>query len=177
MQKKNISRVKYLTVSAMLCALGVIFLSLGSLFEVLDLSVAVLASLLCVYAVIEIGGAYPWGIWVVTSLLALLLLPQKSPAIFYSLFLGFYPILKEKIERRSRLFSFLFKLLIFHVCLGCIYFVFKLFLPGVLDEGSMLWLGAVLYFLSLLCFILYDFALTRLITFYLLRLRKNFRIR
>ena len=74
-------RTKYLTVCAMLCALSVIILSLGSLIEVLDISVAVFASLLCIYAVIEIGGAYPWLVWLVTSVLALLLLPQKTPAL------------------------------------------------------------------------------------------------
>ena len=92
-------RTKYLTVSAMLCALSVIILSLGSLIEVLDITTAVLASLLCIYAVIEMGGAYPWLIWPVTSILALLLLPQKTPALFYALFAGFYPILKEKLEK------------------------------------------------------------------------------
>ena len=92
-------RTKYLTVSAMLSALGVIFLALGAFIEVLDITTAVLASMLCIYAVIEMSGAYPWGIWVVTSILSLLLLPIKTPALFYALFAGFYPILKEKLER------------------------------------------------------------------------------
>ena len=60
MSKKTSMQVKYLTVSAMLSALGVVMLGLGSLVEVLDLTFAVIASLLTVYAVIEIGGAYPW---------------------------------------------------------------------------------------------------------------------
>ena len=74
MSKKTSTQVKYLTVSAMLCALGVVVLGLGSIVEVLDLTFAIFASLLTVYAVIEMGGIYPWLVWIVTSLVAFLLL-------------------------------------------------------------------------------------------------------
>ena len=94
-------RTKYLTVSAMLAALGVILLGLGSLINTLDLTVAALASILCVWAVIEMGKTYAWMIWLVTSFLAILLLPQKTPGCFY-LFIGLYPILKERLERLPR---------------------------------------------------------------------------
>lgn len=170
-------RTKYLTVSAMLCALGVILLAFGSLLETLDITVAVLASLLCVYAVIEMGGAYPWGIWAVTALLAFLLLPQKTPVIFYTFFVGFYPILKEKLEKRKRPISVLLKLVVFHLCLGFIYLIFRIFLSGTLDSEAGAWFAALLYAMALLCFVVYDFALTRLITFYLVRLRKKFQIK
>ena len=82
MPRKTSVQVKYLTVSAMLCALSVIILGLGAVIEVLDISVAVIASLFVVYAIIEIGGAYPWLIWIVTSIIALLLLPLKPLCSF-----------------------------------------------------------------------------------------------
>lgn len=167
-------RTKYLTVSAMLCALGVIFMALGGLIEVLDLSTAVLASLCCVYAMIEMGGVYPWGIWLVTSLLSLILLPQKTPAVFYTLFLGYYPILKAYFERLPRGIGYLIKLVTFHAALGLIYLVLRLFLPSELEALSGGWLLPLLYALSLVCFILYDVAVTRLITFYLFKLKKRF---
>ena len=170
-------RTKYLTVSAMLCALSVIILSLGSLIEVLDITTAVLASLLCIYAVIEMGGAYPWLIWPVTSTLALLLLPQKTPALFYALFAGFYPILKEKLEKLKNPISYILKLLVFHASLAAIVAGMKLFFPADLDMGDFWWMPALLYLLCLVCFVMYDFALTKLITFYLIRLRQRFRIK
>jgi len=170
-------RTKYITVSAMLSALGVVLLSIGAAVEVLDITTAVLASLLCIYAVIEMGGAYPWLIWLATSLLGLLLLPLKTPAILYGLFAGFYPILKEKLEKLKQPLSLICKLLVFHVCLAGIVAVFLLFLPtdGLLESSK--WLPLVLYGMSLVVFVLYDVALTRLITFYLLRLHRRFRIR
>jgi len=170
-------RTKYLTVSAMLSALGVIFLALGAFIEVLDITTAVLASMLCIYAVIEMGGAYPWGIWVVTSILSLLLLPIKTPALFYALFAGFYPILKEKLERLKRPLAFVLKLAVFHLSLGAIVLLLRLFFPEQLDWGGMQWLPIAMYVLCVVVFLLYDLALTRVITFYLIRLRQRFRIK
>ncbi|MBR2019901.1 MAG: hypothetical protein IKA05_05845 [Clostridia bacterium] len=170
-------RTKYLTVSAMLSALGVIFLALGAFIEVLDITTAVLASMLCIYAVIEMSGAYPWGIWVVTSILSLLLLPIKTPALFYALFAGFYPILKEKLERLKRPLAFVLKLAVFHLSLGAIVLLLRLFFPEQLDWGGMQWLPIAMYVLCVAVFLLYDLALTRVITFYLIRLRQRFRIK
>ena len=170
-------QTKYLTVSAMLCALGVILLSLGSLVEVLDVTTSVLASLFCVYAVIEMGGAYPWMIWGVTSLLSLLILPQKTPALFYALLAGFYPILKEKLERLSRPVSWFLKIAVFHLSLGAVGLGLWIFFPSALDAGGMKWMLVALYFASVVCFVLYDYALSHVITFYLVKLRHRFRIK
>lgn len=171
-------QTKYLTVSAMLCALGVILLALGSLIDVLDITVSVLASLLCIYAVIEIGGIYPWMIWLVTSILALLLLPVKTPAVFYALFAGFYPILKEKIEKlKRRAVAFVLKLLTFHISLAAICAVLWIFFPAALDMEGVKWLPIALYVAGVAIFVLYDYTLSHVITFYLVKLRHRFHIK
>ena len=175
--RQSSQRIKYITVSAMLSALGVIIMAIGAFVEVLDLSTAVLTSMLCIYAVIEIRGSYPWMIWLVTSILSLILLPIKTPAVFYALFFGFYPILKEKLERLSGFVSWILKLVIFHLSVGVMWGAFKLFIPSALEDMGMGWMLLALYALGLVCFVLYDIALTRLITFYLFRLRKLFRIK
>ncbi len=175
--KEQRIRIKYITVGAMLSALGVVLLALGSLIEVLDLTTAVLASFLCIYAVIEMKGAYPWMIWLVTSFLSLLLLPQKTPAIFYAMFAGFYPIVKEKLEKLSRLAAWICKLAVFHLSLGAMILTLRIFFPTSLDMSGLWWMPLVLYLMALVCFVLLDVALSRLITFYILRLRNRFRIK
>ena len=178
MPKKTSAQVKYLTVSAMLCALGVIVLGLGAVIEVIDLTVAVIASLLTVYAAIEMGGAYPWLIWIVTSIIALLLLPLKTPVLFYALLTGYYPILKQKIERRfARVPAWSIKLGVLAVSLGVIWSVMRLFLPDLL-EGPCGWIAiAAALALAVLAFILYDICLTRLITLYFVRWQKRFHLK
>ena len=162
-------RTKCLTISALLSALGVILLAVGSLLDVMDLSVAAIASLFCIYAVIEMGGGYPWMIWAVTCGLAWLLLPQKSPALFY-LLIGFYPILKELFEKLRPVSGWILKILYFHVALALVWLGFRFLLtPGVSLPKP--WYRILLYVAALFCFVLYDVLLTRLITFYLLKLR------
>ena len=175
--KDKQKRTKYMVVSAMLSALGVIFLSLGSLIEVLDISVAVIASFLCIYAVIEIGGIYPWLIWATTSVLAMILPLQKTPVIFYACFAGFYPILKEKLEKHPTRVALPIKLIVFHASLLLMYAGMKLFAPEALEGNEFGWILLAAYAVSLVVFFLYDFALTRLITLYLYRFRNRFKIK
>ena len=161
----------------MLSALGVIILAIGSIFDVVDLSVAVIASLLCVYAVIEMGGIYPWMIWIVTSLVALLLLPVKTPAIFYAVAFGFYPMVKEKAEKKSNTVCWIIKIITFHIAMALMLLGLWLFVPAMLDGMFRLLMLAFLYVGALAVFIVYDMALTRLITLYFARFRHRFRLK
>lgn len=171
MSAKKKNQTKLLTVSAMLSALGVIVLGIGSVFQSLDLTTAALAAFFCIYAVIEMGGPYPWMIWAVTSFLGILLLHQKSPAVMF-LFIGCYPILKEKLERLRGWLCWLLKLVIFHAMAGLFLLTMKLFFPDELLL-SMGWMLIVSYFVAVITFVVYDYALSKVITLYLLRLRQR----
>ena len=165
-----------LTLSALLTAFGVALLALGSLFETLDLSVAAIASFFCIYAVIEMRGGYPWMIWIVTSGLAFLLLPQKSPALFY-LFLGHYPMIKALTERLPRVISWVVKLVWFHLSGVLIFLGARFLLAPNAEWDTRIWYWVLLYLGALVAFILFDLALTRIITFYLVRLQKRMGIK
>ena len=67
------SSTKKLALSAMLVALGSVFMIIGSFVEVLDLTVCALASLIVAFAYLEIGSPYTWLIWLATSLCTALL--------------------------------------------------------------------------------------------------------
>ena len=175
MSAKNKHQTKLLTISAMLSALGVVVLAIGSVFQTLDLTTAALAAFFCIYAVIEIGGAYPWMVWGVTSFLGLLLLPQKSPAVFF-LFIGCYPILKEKLERLSKALCLALKLVIFHAMAGLFLLTMRIFFPEEL-LFSLSWMLLGSYILAVVTFVVYDYALSKVITLYLFRLRDQFRLR
>ncbi len=164
---------KRLTVCAMLSALGVVLLLLGSFIEVMDIAMAALASLLCIFAVIEYGGAAPWLVFSVTGVLSLVLLPNKTPAAMYVVFLGYYPIIKEKLEKLKKPISWLLKEVIFNVALVALFLIVKFLLMPNISEP--LWMYVALVVLSEVAFILYDIALTRLITFYIIKLRHRFK--
>lgn len=176
-KKSNSYSTKKLTVCAMLSALGVVLLIAGSFIEVLDISMAVVASLFCVIAVIEYGGSAPWLIYAVTAILSLLLLPQKTPAIFYSIFFGFYPILKERFEKKSKMTSWIFKEIVFNICLVILAFVSLKMLT--LGENALINVYTVSAGIALAeaVFVLYDIALTRLITYYVINLRHRLKLK
>lgn len=159
----------------MLAALGVVLLWFGSVIEVVDISMAVIASLLCVFAVIEYGGSAPWLVFAVTGILSLLLLPQKTPAVMYVLLFGYYPILKEKIERLSKPLAWLIKEAIFQIALVLLLVISHWMLLSSAAQPILLY--AAFIGLAELAFPLYDIALTKLISLYVYRLRKRFHIK
>ena len=178
MSKKTSVQIKHLTIGAMLSALGVVILGLGAIIEVLDISVAVIASLLVVYAVIEMGGPYPWLIWIVTSIVSLLLLPLKTPVLFYALLTGYYPIIKQKIERKmARLPAWALKMGVLAFSLLVIWAVMWLFAPALLETTGGWVMVAATVALGIACFILYDILLSRLISAYFVKWQKRFRIK
>ena len=168
------TNTKQMTVCAMLAALGVVLLWIGSVLEVAEISMAVVASLLCVIAVIEYGGSWPWLVFAVTSVLSLVLLPNKGTAVTYALFFGYYPILKEKLERHSRVRRWVEKELIFNVAMVAILLMWRFLLFPTAKNVPFVMALLIVALLEAI-FVLYDVALTRLISLYLFRLRKRFR--
>ncbi|MBQ8140337.1 MAG: hypothetical protein IJ038_01420 [Clostridia bacterium] len=169
-------RTRRLAICAMMCALGVVVLYLGALVDVLDISMAVIASLFVIFTVIEYGDAAAWTVFAVTGILSLILLPQKLPAAMYLLFFGFYPIIKEKIEKaKRRWLQWLIKEIVFNVCLVILMLLVKYFV--YLDGHGLFVFEVIFFLLANGTFVIYDIALTRLISLYVFRLRKKFRFK
>ena len=174
MAKRKSSFDKGIVVSGVLVALSVIILYLGSAIEVLDLTMSAIVSLLAVVIVIEMGYKYAWATYAATSVLSLLLLPQKTPAIFYACFMGFYPIIKSYVERiNSAVLRWIIKLAIGHSALAMMLLVMFIFVPEELETE---WLLFSTYILGIVAFVMYDVALTKLISFYFARIRDRVKI-
>lgn len=181
-------KTKKLTLGAVLCALGVVLLSIGSLIQTVDLSAAALASFLCIFAVIELGGAYPWAIYVITGLLAVVLTPFGMAGWFYIAFFGYYPMIKEKVERLSRPVSWIIKMITLNaalfICVVISYFLlFASSGKGLLEafvlmfgdgEATEIFAIAMLVLVNIV-FVIYDLALTSVISLYINRLRHRFK--
>ena len=161
-------RTRRLTVCAMAVALGCVILVLGSLLDVLDLCTAALVALLGVVIKIEYGRGYPWGVYLATALLALLLAPQKGAAAVYAA-VGYYPILKAYIERLPRVLSATVKTLLF-LALEVGLITLTDVITGADAVMPPLYYAA-LYLLGMLTLWLYDLLITRLVTRYLVQWR------
>jgi len=172
--KRNIKKSKKIAFSALFCALGVVIMYLGALIEVLDISMACIASMICIITVIEIGGAYPWLVFAVTGAISFLILPQKFAALIYVFFAGYYPMLKCIFERtRIRVLEWIIKLVVFNASMGALVLIslLALTLPGITKPYII-----ALFTLGNITFFAYDIALTMLIKLYFLKYRRLFGI-
>lgn len=169
--------VRTLAVCSVCSALGVVLLWLGSLVEVLDLTVVCLASLIVMFVIIEYGKPWFFLVWLVTGSLALLIIPNKFCAAEYLLYGGVYPIIKYFAEKLPRTYAAICKacasLLLFAVLLALSIWMFgieDLSLPVI---GK---LGRTEYFIGILAVMwitgfVYDILLTRLALLYNYRIR------
>lgn len=173
MQRGRGLATRRLAAAAVISALGVVLLWVGSILQVLDLAMAAIVSLLVVFAVIEIRGPYPFLIYAVTSVLSLLLLPVKTPALAYAAFAGYYPMVKAVLERRlARPLSWVVKTVIFVVGVALALLVA---VKVLLQDPSVLLAERWVLLLAIPVFVLYDIGLTRMITAYLRRWQGRFR--
>ncbi len=174
MAKKRSSFDKKIVISGVLVALSVIILYLGCAIEVLDLTMSAIVSLMIVVIVIEMGYKYAWMTYIATAILSLVLLPQKSSAIFYMCFMGFYPIIKSHIERfNSAFIRWVIKLIIGNLAIALMFILLSIFVPDEFETGLLL---AITYVLAIVAFITFDIALSKLITLYFVRIRDMIKI-
>ena len=175
-------QTKKLTLSAMIVALGTVFMVLGAVIEVFDLTAVALASVLVAFVYIEIGSPYTWLVWLCTTLCTFLFY-QHSPMWFiYLVLFGIYPILKGYIERLPRIFWWPVKILFGNAAFIAMFFGVSLItgLPFIDVEETFFGItGEVLYAITLvmanLAMVAYDFFLGVMVRFYFDRVRPKFR--
>ena len=168
-------QTKKITLSAMVVALGTVFMVIGGFIEVLDLTVCALASLLVAFVYIEIGSPYTWLVWICTSLASFLIMPGKFIWMLYLLIFGIYPLLKAYIERLPRGVWLILKLLFINAMIWALMFGVELILGIPFFVVDKLWLKAGVYIVMNVGFIAYDLFITVLIRFYFERLRRRFK--
>jgi hypothetical protein len=173
MRAKPSSQARKVAIAALISALGVVILYIGSIITVLDLTTIAAASMLVVLAVIELGGAFPWLVWAVTGILALLLLPNKEVSMFYLLFGGPYPIFKAMFERYHPVVSWILKLSFFNTSL---LFIITSVAYIINVPETELDFRLIIFAVGNAVFVLYDAAASKIIAFYLVKLRRMLRL-
>lgn len=173
-RKRGSAFDKRVVVAGVLVALSVIILYLGCAIEVLDLTMSAIVSLLVVVIVIEMGYSYACLTYIATSLLSILLLPQKTPAIFYACFMGFYPIIKSYVERlKSGVLRWIIKLVVGNAAIVAMILLTSLLVPEEFDGTGLV---IATYILGIVAFVMYDVAISKLITLYFAKIRDRIKI-
>ncbi len=160
-------------------ALSVTMMFLTAVIPTLTYALPAAAGVLLIIVVIDVDKKWAFGVYAAVSLLSLLVLPDKEAAVMYVFFFGHYPIVKAILESKHihRVVLWLLKLLLFNVSVAAAYliiiYVFQLPLDDMEEFGK--WGIPLLLGLGNVVFVVYDVALSRLVTLYMLKWRKAFR--
>lgn len=165
---------KKITVSAMVVALGAIFLVIGSYISAVDLLFEVVASLLAVFVYIEIGAPYTWLVWLATTLTVAFLPNGITVAGMYFLIFGIYPILKAYIERAPRALWWPIKIVYVNIVVLILALAVRLITGSSMFTSELLIVNVALWVLINVAFVAYDMFITVAVRLYMLKYRKIF---
>lgn len=170
MENNKKGAAKRAAVCGILCAMCVVLLYLGSI-TVFDMSVIVFCAIITMIVRIEFSGsAYPWLYAAVTGTLALLLLPSKLLAVEYILIGGIYPIVKAAFEKLHPVFAWILKISFIDLMFLLEILVFRFIFVA---EEARVDLTVPTLLLGIVFAVLYDIALTMVISVYILKIRKK----
>ncbi len=155
---------------AVLSALGVVFLFLGSVIPAGRIALAVIASFGVCGALMMYGFGWAFGVFCLTALLGWLVFPGTG-VVLYTAFFGYYPIVKSLFERiHSRVLEWVCKYALYTAVFALYCFVAQSLLA--FDGKALAWY--VLYPLGAAVFFLYDRCFTLLIGYYIDKIARYF---
>lgn len=168
------------SLGGVVAALSLVLMFLTSIIPFGTYAFPTFAGILLILIVMNLGYGYAFAVYFVTAVLSFLLITDKEAALYYTAFLGYYPIVKGLIERiSSHALQYVIKFILFNACMIGAFYI-GIWLLSVPKESFNLF-GVYLPWVFLVIgngfFIIYDLCVTRLVTLYLLkwhnRLNKN----
>lgn len=174
--RKNARRQSALAAfCGMAAGLSVVIMLMGGIIPAATYAVPMLCGLLLLPILLEFGAKAAWITYLATALIALLMGFDKEAAFFY-IFIGYYPIVKWKLDRiRSRPLRLAAKLGLFTgaivIMYGFMYLLFPLqaFAQEFREMG--IWLSTLFVLVYDLCMLIYDRLLLPLSMIYINRIR------
>ena len=167
---------RQIALCGILAALATALLFLGGLFPFATYTAPALAGIVLWPIGLEYNLRTGLLAWVVVSFLGLLLVPDLEMSLIFVFLLGYYPMVKQMLDRiQRRPLRWLAKLALFNLAVfamyGLLLFVFPI--SGIVEEFAEYagWFLLVLLLAANLAFILYDLCLVRVRLIYHYRLR------
>jgi MFS family permease len=152
-----------------------VMLMLLTVIPIATYALPAMAGAVLIPIVVEAGPRWGWMSYAAVALLCLLIGPEPEAKVLFVTFFGYYPVLKAQLERlHKRWVEWVIKLAVFNVAIVGSYLLmtFVLHLPMDFD---LFGLDIRVFLLGMLIagnvvFVIYDLALTNVITAYWVRL-------
>lgn len=170
---------------AVLCALAVVLIFFGTAIDVLDLTAAALASIILLPVLLCYGTRYALLSYAVTAVLSVVLMPQSLASWLFAGLVGYYPVIKQRLDRLPKLIGWLIKLMLVAAVIFLYLMVFHFlvlggegsfwnsFLTGFGEAGGSPALAWVVVGLSVFTFVIFDILLDRLLILWRLKWKKR----
>ena len=176
-EKRSSSRRQSIRVAycGMAAGLSVVLMLLGGVIPAATYAVPMLCGLLLLPVLLEFDAKAAWTTYFASALIVLMLGFDKEAAFFY-IFLGYYPIVKWKLDRiASRLKRMVVKILLFTVALAAMYGLLALLFPVAAFMQEFKEMGALMIavfaLLYIFCMMMYDRLLLPMAMLYMNRIR------
>ena len=161
---------KQMAMGGVFAALAVVIMNLGGLIPVATYTTPVLCMLLLKFVLLTCGKRIAWAWYGAVAVLSLLMSPDKEAAAVFCC-LGYYPILKPKLETLRG--KWLWKLLTFNVPMIALYSILIRVMGVAEVTGESEELAGIMLAVLLLLGNVTFLALDRLLTILDMRLRRK----
>ena len=162
-------KAKDITLGGILIALGIAILYLTTVIKINTIALLTLCSCLIPIAIIRSNLKTAFFVYISTSIISFFIVPINY-ALLYTLFFGVYGIIKFFIEKTGKLLiELVLKVLYFNLILGFA----LLFLDKLLPVIEINIHTGLLLCISQIAFIIYDYAMTIFLTYFLEKINKK----
>ena len=164
------NKSKQISFGAMITILSIILMYMTSFVPTAKIFLVSLSSFLTAVLIIEVGVSTALLSFLSTSILGIILIPNKLLLIPYITFLGYYGVIKLYIERLDKLIlEWIINIVIFNAAL----YINYILLISVFSEKLKLPFSIILVILGLqILFIIYDYTFSMFIQYYRDRIRR-----
>lgn len=176
MKRKGINKATVrIAVCGVVSAMCVALIMLSGIMPFGTFALPCFAGIILTAIVIEYGTAWALGAFAVVSVLSLLLSADKEAGLFFVMIFGYYPILKNLIERKilSRIVQYILKFAVFNVAVIIASYIATFVLAVSDEEYTIFGLYVPWAFLVAgnLFLLLYDRAVSLFVIQYVQKLR------
>ena len=177
--EKKMRKSTQVALGGLASSLCLVLMFMTGLFPFATYALPAMAGIILIIIVIENGPSTAWLVYTAVSLLSMFVVPDKEAALIFIAFFGYYPILKQSIEKHIKFkpLQLVIKFIIFNTAIILMYTVLIRFIgatEAIMEMGAMGRAGEILLLvMGNITFAIYDFALTLLITVYFKVLRKK----
>lgn len=156
-------KTKNTAICGLMTALSVVLMMLTTLVPVFMYVIPIITGLLVLFVADTSNKKWGAGVYFSTAFLSLLLITDKEAALTYALFFGYYPLVKESIEKLPKALAWILKNVLFNIAavgIGVIsFYVFGISGDEYNEFGK--YTIPILLIMANVAFVLYDFCLTK----------------